>query len=104
MYAGFPPDEAQDQCFGGDVIEGGECSSVGRAPGCGLGGRGFKSLHSPQTSASRIAWVSQGPLAQLVEQLTLNQRVRSSSLRRPTQNMPDICCAFQQIVELAKGS
>src|SRR5262249_11458057 len=25
-----------------------------------------------------------GPLAQLVEQLTLNQRVRSSSLRRPT--------------------
>ncbi len=27
-----------------------------------------------------------GPLAQLVEQLTLNQRVRSSSLRRPTKN------------------
>ena len=26
-----------------------------------------------------------GPLAQLVEQLTLNQRVRSSSLRRPTK-------------------
>ncbi len=28
-----------------------------------------------------------GPLAQLVEQLTLNQRVRSSSLRRPTNNL-----------------
>ncbi len=26
----------------------GECSSVGRAPGCGPGGRGFKSHHSPQ--------------------------------------------------------
>ena len=31
----------------------GECSSVGRAPGCGPGGRGFKSLHSPQFFASR---------------------------------------------------
>ena len=29
--------------------EGGECSSVGRASDCGSGGRGFKSLHSPQT-------------------------------------------------------
>ena len=28
-----------------------------------------------------------GPLAQLVEQLTLNQRVRSSSLRRPTKTL-----------------
>jgi hypothetical protein len=28
-----------------------------------------------------------GPLAQLVEQLTLNQRVRSSSLRRPTKSL-----------------
>ena len=27
----------------------GECSSVGRAPGCGPGGRGFKSHHSPKT-------------------------------------------------------
>ena len=25
----------------------GGCSSVGRAPGCGPGGRGFKSRHSP---------------------------------------------------------
>ena len=30
--------------------EGGECSSVGRASDCGSGGRGFKSLHSPQIS------------------------------------------------------
>ena len=29
--------------------------------------------------------LAHGPLAQLVEQLTLNQRVRSSSLRRPTK-------------------
>src|SRR5213593_4177354 len=33
-----------------------------------------------------------GPLAQLVEQLTLNQRVRSSSLRRPTN--------FSQFIQL----
>ncbi len=26
----------------------GECSSVGRAPGCGSGGRGFETHHSPQ--------------------------------------------------------
>lgn len=25
----------------------GECSSVGRAPDCGSGGRGFEPLHSP---------------------------------------------------------
>jgi hypothetical protein len=25
----------------------GGCSSVGRAPGCGPGGRGFEALHSP---------------------------------------------------------
>jgi hypothetical protein len=32
-------------------------------------------------------WIScDGPLAQLVEQLTLNQRVWSSSLQRPTKN------------------
>ena len=31
-------------------IDNGECSSVGRASGCGPGGRGFKSLHSPQIS------------------------------------------------------
>ena len=30
--------------------------------------------------------LAHGPLAQLVEQLTLNQRVRSSSLRRPTKH------------------
>ena len=30
----------------------GGCSSVGRAPGCGLGGRGFKSHHSPHFKAS----------------------------------------------------
>ena len=33
-----------------EETEGGECSSVGRASDCGSGGRGFKSLHSPQTS------------------------------------------------------
>ena len=31
----------------------GGCSSAGRAPGCGPGGRGFKSRHSPHASKSR---------------------------------------------------
>ena len=31
----------------------GGCSSAGRAPGCGPGGRGFKSRHSPHVSAGQ---------------------------------------------------
>ena len=31
----------------------GGCSSVGRAPGCGPGGRGFESRHSPQQIIAR---------------------------------------------------
>ena len=59
----------------------------GRAPGCGLGGRGFKSLHSPHPSCEggSLPYINGGPLAQSVEQLTLNQRVWSSSLQRPTK-------------------
>ena len=67
-----------------------------RVPGCGPGGRGFKSLHSPHiynfapvAQLDRVADFEsvgrrfesyrayqkrkKGPLAQLVEQLTLNQ-------------------------------
>ncbi len=32
----------------------GGCSSVGRAPVCGTGGRGFESHHSPQHSPLKI--------------------------------------------------
>ena len=32
----------------------GGCSSVGRAPGCGPGGRGFKSRHSPHARPVRV--------------------------------------------------
>ena len=39
-------------------------------------------------SFSILCLLDIGPLAQLVEQLTLNQRVRSSSLRRPTKILP----------------
>ena len=38
----------------------GGCSSVGRAPGCGPGGRGFKSLHSPHLSAP-VAQLDRAP-------------------------------------------
>ena len=33
----------------------GECSSVGRAPGCGSGGRGFDPHHSPQPTRKATA-------------------------------------------------
>ena len=52
-------------------------SAVGRAPGCDLGCRGFESHRPPQG----------GPLAQLVEQLTLNQWVAGSRPARPTTFM-----------------
>jgi hypothetical protein len=51
-----------------------------RASGCGPEGRGFESHRSPHYLIRR------GPLAQLVEQLTLNQRVAGSSPARPTSN------------------
>ncbi len=66
----------------------GGCSSVGRAPVCGTGCRGFESHHSPHITKSLIHLreVFDGPLAQLVEQLTLNQRVVGSIPTRPTIN------------------
>ena len=39
----------KDVYFGGMNFRG-ECSSVGRAPDCGSGGRGFDPHHSPHTS------------------------------------------------------
>ena len=49
----------------------GGCSSVGRAPGCGPGGRGFKSHHSPHKEKRTIAatgcngLIASAPVAQL---------------------------------------
>ena len=53
----------------------GERSSVGRAPDCDSGRRGFESHRSPHFI---------GPLAQLVEQGTLNPKVEGSIPSRPT--------------------
>ena len=58
------------------MIDGGR-SSVGRAPGCDPGRRGFESHRPPHLFLF-------GPLAQLVEQLTLNQLVVGSIPTRPT--------------------
>ena len=58
-----------------ELIDGGR-SSVGRAPGCDPGRRGFESHRPPHLKI--------GPLAQLVEQLTLNQLVVGSIPTRPT--------------------
>ena len=52
-------------------------SSVGRAPDCDSGRRGFESHRSPHFS---------GPLAQLVEQGTLNPKVIGSNPIRPTKS------------------
>ena len=46
-------------------------AQVVRAPGCGPGGRGFKSPRSP-------LWFETAPVAQLAEQGTLNPKVEGS--------------------------
>ena len=80
-------------------------SSAGRAPDCGSGGRGFKSHRSPHLFHTVRRFADErreksrdnaldarrmdelGPLAQLVEQLTLNQRVEGSSPSTPTNKI-----------------
>jgi hypothetical protein len=52
-----------------------------RAPGCGPGGRGFKSRHSPQSD--KVYW---GPLAQLAEHPPFKRGVDGSSPSWPTRN------------------
>jgi len=59
------------------LVDGGR-SSAGRAPGCDPGCRGFESHRPPHLS-------SDGPLAQLVEQETLNLLVVGSTPTRPTK-------------------
>ncbi len=65
-------------------------SSAGRAPDCGSGRRGFESHRPPQSTNLLFEKIFDsiitvfGPLAQLVEQLTLNQLVVGSSPTRPT--------------------
>ncbi len=73
-------------------------SSVGRAPDCGSGRRGFESHRPPQTTSLLFDTVFGsittvfGPLAQLVEQLTLNQLVVGSSPTRPTISNTRVFC------------
>ncbi len=59
------------------TISNGGRSSVGRAPDCDSGGRGFKPHRPPH-------YLIVGSLAQLVEQLTFNQLVTGSNPVRPT--------------------
>ena len=69
--------------YGGKSKANGGRSSVGRAPDCDSGGRGFDP-HRPPHFSKQGAARFHGPLAQLVEQLTLNQLVLGSSPRWPT--------------------
>ena len=53
-----------------EIVNGGR-SSVGRAPDCDSGGRGFEPHRPPQFKAPMIpggSWTHRGPLAQLAEQ------------------------------------
>ena len=61
----------------GKTVNGGR-SSVGRAPDCDSGGRGFETHRPPH--------LQNGPLAQLVEQWTLNPLVEGSNPSWPTKN------------------
>ena len=58
------------------MVNDGGRSSAGRVPDCDSGCRGFESRRPPHPF--------NGPLAQLVEQLTLNQLVVGSNPTRPT--------------------
>ena len=74
------------------VYDDGGRSSVGRAPDCDSGRRGFESRRPPhfrcreRRRAVCLRGYSLGPLAQLVEQLTLNQLVVGSIPTRPTNS------------------
>ena len=62
-------------------LDDGGRSSAGRAPGCDPGRRGFESHRPPHLPGGRTV---SGPLAQLVEQETLNLLVVGSTPTRPT--------------------
>ena len=62
-----------------DGCDNGGRSSAGRVPGCDPGCRGFESHRPPHQSS--------GPLAQLVEQETLNLLVVGSIPTRPTKSL-----------------
>ena len=96
-----------------------------RVPGCGPGGRGFESHYSPHFTDSANVGVSPSgkapdfdsgtrrfkschpshfcdPLAQLVEHLTFNQVVRSSTLRRITifsSADADLCAGVAELAD-----
>ena len=96
-----------------------------RVPGCGPGGRGFESHYSPHFTDSANYGVSPSgkapdfdsgtrrfkschpshfcdPLAQLVEHLTFNQVVRSSTLRRITifsSADADLCAGVAELAD-----
>lgn len=65
----------------GKTVNGGR-SSVGRAPDCDSGGRGFETHRPPH--------LQNGPLAQLVEQWTLNPLVEGSNPSWPTNKINEL--------------
>jgi hypothetical protein len=83
-------------CYGGR-------SSVGRAQDCDSCGRGFEPHRPPHLGTSGSSWQAlkplpvalphlSGPLAQLVEQWTLNPSVVGSNPTRPTNKISGLHC------------
>jgi hypothetical protein len=90
-------------CYGDFLVAGAPVAQLDRASASGAEGHRFKSCQAHQTELARArgltgCWVPAenpsskgskiespgGPLAQLVEQLTLNQRAVGSTPTRPT--------------------
>jgi hypothetical protein len=91
------------------MFDDGGRSSVGRAPDCDSGRRGFESrrpphLKSGELSGSALVDWNDGPLAQLVEQLTLNQLVVGSIPTRPTISpLPSTSTDVQHRTEIRRN-
>src|SRR6185295_9869681 len=89
------------------LVAGAPVAQLDRASASGAEGHRFKSCQAHQTQArdSSITQLSAthipgGPLAQLVEQLTLNQRAVGSTPTRPTKFFNDFCSLLPDYVNL----
>ena len=93
--------------YGAFLTDGRACSSVDRASASGAEGHRFKSCqaHHNRSNITDVGSALEnrqdlldtqpgGPLAQLVEQLTLNQRAVGSTPTRPTKNIQHLAPAI----------
>jgi hypothetical protein len=67
----------------------GECSSVGRAPDCGSGCRGFEPRHSPQNLRLKSKGIvtTKELIKHKISEATLSRLVKSGQLERITKGL-----------------